>query len=174
MVVKIHVNPIGKVPKYIHKEMRAAIDAALVEEAEKIDGHWDTIFSGFENRQPSMFTSKVKKIGYDREIWVYTARATVSNGILSIINYGLGPRPIDSIPPKNVMVFPREYSAATIPNRIFSRKRKKFGDIRRTRHVKSHTIRARRFDLAIVKRRKGYFKRIVQNKIDKAAKRMFV
>ena len=172
-MVKLIVTPVGKPPKYRFNEFRAAIDGALEEEADKIDGHWDTIFSAFENVSPSMFTSKVKKIAYDREIKVYTAKPTESNAILGYINYGVPERPINTQPPKGPMVFPEGYKASTQPQRIASVKRSKFGDIRRTHHVKRHAIEARRFDLAIVKRRRGYFKRVVQNRIDRAAKGMF-
>ncbi len=173
MVIKIKVAPVGKAPKYNANLLRKVIDEALVEESGKIEGHFDTIVSGFETVSPSFFTSKVKKIGWDREIKVYTASKSKSNYILSIMNFGLGPRDIRPGPGKGPMKFQVGYTAATTPGRIASRRRDKHGTWRTTMHVREHEIRARRFDLAIVKRRKGYFTRLVQGRMNKVTRRLF-
>ena len=103
---------------------------------------------------------------------MYTARQSKINSILSIMNYGLGPRDITPAPGKGPMRFPLGYTAATTPGKIASRQRKKYGETRTTMHVRGHEIKARRFDLAIVKRRKGYFTRLVQGRISKVTRRL--
>ena len=171
-MVKLVATLIGRPPKSPVELMRNTIDQALRDEAERMDVLFVGTTAGFRTVKPSFVTSKVKKIAFDREIWVYTARNTISNGKYSWINFGTGPRDIIANAPKGPMVFPANYDASTTPGRLSSGQRRKHGPKQVTRIVRNHSIAPRRFDKSIVKRRKGFFKRVVQGRINKVAKRV--
>lgn len=113
----------------------------------------------------------IKTIAYDWEIHAGALHPTKGNQVLSWINYGTGPRDITAVSPKGPMVFQVGYSPQTSPGKLARGVAKSSGPKVTTRLVKNHRIDPRRFDKAVVKRRKGYFERKAKNRFSEAARR---
>lgn len=152
---------------------RTAMEKALLEEGDKINDLFERATSTFSTKtKPRLSKTKVKKIGYDWEVQAGGLRYTHGNGVLSVINFGSGPRTIVAFGGKGPMRFPAQYNPATARTRAFSPgQREKYGEPIVTRTVRNHRVEPRRIDKAIVSRRKGYFRRLMQGRIDKAARR---
>lgn len=145
---------------------------ALEEEAEKINSVLKEPTANFKKTKVVFAKSKIKRFGLDWEIHAGALRASKGNKIFSWINYGTPPRGWQSARP---MVFPAQYKPSTRPGSLRSMgAREKFGRKIVTLRVGTspggHSIEARRFDQAVVRRRQRHFKRRVQSNMKKAAR----
>ena len=96
------------------------------------------------------------------------------NTIYSIINWGTASRPIKAKSPNRPMKFRPGYVPATSPGKLAGRKKRRHGPYISTTLVKSHSITARRFDLAIQKRRKGFYQRKARTAMKHVARNFWI
>lgn len=171
--MQVSIKPIGKDLQMNIDLYRRSIIGGLEVEAEKIEELFMRSTSTFRQgkHKPTIKRTKVKQIGYDREILVGALTNTEGNSILSMINHGTNPRGWYTASPKGPMRYFTGYSAATGKSRALKpRRSKRSGNVRVTRYVKNHSIEARHIDKAIAKRRMGYFKKTMQTRMKKRAK----
>jgi hypothetical protein len=182
-MARLILEVIGPKKKFRRSDYIKVIDRALEEEADKIEKLFHESFDGLHTTKggrkyplnPSIKRTKIKSIGYDREIVVGALTETLANNILSIINFGSGPRGWTVRPPKGPMRFQVGYKAATSARRALrpgsSSRSGKWVTTNTAGVRKPHRIDPRHIDKAIVKRRIGYFVRLMRGRIRKQARR---
>lgn len=150
------------------------IDKGLFEEANKIVEVFKKSAATFSHQPKFERSKKIRHIGYDREADGGALKYYKANMIFSMLNWG-AERDIVSVPPKKAMKFLPGYKPATSAHRALNPNYwAKFGEKMITTRRVHQRISARRIDIAVAHRRRPYFKRVMKNRMSKAAKRNWV